>query len=130
MKVLNRRQILTYSGAGAAVAAAGGIGWKELADRTRTDPLQPGTGHPAPAEHLRTRWAPTEGDRPARRHDRRHHGRHPQTYLRMLTARAMTRAAMTSETRAWTSMVSFAHRVNGMVSVGLNAVALVNDRYR
>jgi uncharacterized protein (DUF1501 family) len=26
------------------VAAAGGIGWKELADRTRTDPLPPGTG--------------------------------------------------------------------------------------
>ncbi|OJY45470.1 DUF1501 domain-containing protein [Pseudonocardia sp. 73-21] len=41
---LSRRRFLTYSGAAAAVAAAGGIGWKELADRTRTDPLPPGTG--------------------------------------------------------------------------------------
>ncbi|MDT7708502.1 MAG: hypothetical protein QOG20_4109 [Pseudonocardiales bacterium] len=44
MKALTRRRFLTYSGAAAAVAAAGGIGWKELADRTRTDPLPPGTG--------------------------------------------------------------------------------------
>jgi len=41
---LSRRRFLQYSGAAAAVAAAGGIGWKELADRTRTDPLPPGTG--------------------------------------------------------------------------------------
>jgi uncharacterized protein (DUF1501 family) len=44
VKALTRRRFLTYSGAAAAVAAAGGIGWKELADRTRTDPLPPGTG--------------------------------------------------------------------------------------
>ncbi len=42
----------------------------------------------------------------------------------------MTRATVTRETRDWASMVSFAQRVSGMVSVGLNAVALVNDRYR
>ena len=49
---------------------------------------------------------------------------------RMLTARAMTRAARPSETADWTSMVSLAQRASGITSVGLNAVALVNDRYR
>lgn len=50
MKSLNsltRRRFLRYS-AGAlgvsAVAAAGGIGWADLAHRTATDPLPPGTG--------------------------------------------------------------------------------------
>jgi len=50
--------------------------------------------------------------------------------LRMLTARAMTSAPMASDTEDCTSMVSFAHLANGITSVGLNAVALVNDRYR
>ena len=45
-------------------------------------------------------------------------------------ARAMTRIAITSDSDAWTIMVSLAHRLTGRVSVGLNAVALVNDRYR
>ena len=54
----------------------------------------------------------------------------PTAHLRMLTARAITSATVTSETSDWASMVSFAHRDNGMTSVGLNAVALVNDRYR
>lgn len=44
MDTLTRRRFLKYSGAAAAVAAAGGIGWKELADRTRSEPLPPGTG--------------------------------------------------------------------------------------
>jgi len=48
----------------------------------------------------------------------------------MLTARAITNTTVTSDTNDWASMVSFAHRVSGIVSVGLNAVALVNDRYR
>ncbi len=44
MRTLTRRRFLAYSGAAAVAATAGGIGWKELADRTRTDPLPPGTG--------------------------------------------------------------------------------------
>ena len=49
------------------------------------------------------------------------------TYFRTLTARAMTNATVTSEIADCPSMVSFAHRDNGMTSVGLNAVAFVND---
>ena len=48
----------------------------------------------------------------------------------MFTARAMTSAAVTSDTAACSIIASFAHRDIGMVSVGLNAVALVNDTYR
>ncbi len=46
-------------------------------------------------------------------------------YLKMLTARAMTRATVTSAMPLWTSISIFAQRVSGIVSVGLNAVALV-----
>jgi len=42
-------------------------------------------------------------------------------YLRMLTARATTRATVTIETAAWAVMAIFAHRDSGIVSVGLNA---------
>ena len=45
----------------------------------------------------------------------------------MLTAREMTSATVVSDTADWVIMVSFAHRVKGSVSVGLNAVALVNE---
>jgi uncharacterized membrane protein len=45
-------------------------------------------------------------------------------------ARAITRMAITSDVIACTIIVSLAHRMTGRVSVGLNAVALVNDRYR
>ena len=51
-----------------------------------------------------------------------------ECYLRMLTARATTRATVTTETAAWAVMAIFAHRDSGIVSVGLNAVALVKDR--
>lgn len=44
MDTLSRRRFLTVSGAAAAVAAAGGLGWTEFAQRTRTDPLPTGTG--------------------------------------------------------------------------------------
>jgi hypothetical protein len=49
---------------------------------------------------------------------------------RMLTARAMTRMPSTSETADCTNMVSFAQRANGSTSVGLKAVAFVNEKYR
>ena len=45
-------------------------------------------------------------------------------------ARAMTSATVASDTQDWVSMSSLAQRVIGSVSVGLNAVALVNDKYR
>lgn len=51
-------------------------------------------------------------------------------YLRMLTARARTRTTVTIDTADCSSMAVFAHRDSGMTSVGLNAAALVNDRYR
>jgi uncharacterized protein (DUF1501 family) len=42
--ILSRRRFLAYSAGATAVAAAGGLGWYDLAERTRTDPLPPGTG--------------------------------------------------------------------------------------
>jgi hypothetical protein len=45
----------------------------------------------------------------------------------MLTARETTTATVTNEARDWSIISSFAHVVSGIVSVGLNAVALVND---
>ena len=46
---------------------------------------------------------------------------------RMLTARAMTRAANMSERADCTIIATFAHFDIGITSVGLNAVAFVND---
>ena len=46
----------------------------------------------------------------------------------MFTARAITSTPTASDTADWTSMVSLAHLASGITSVGLNAVALVNDR--
>ncbi|MDT5036050.1 MAG: hypothetical protein QOE03_1235 [Micromonosporaceae bacterium] len=46
----------------------------------------------------------------------------------MLTARATSSATVNSDTTDSAAIVSFAQRDNGSVSVGLNAVALVNDR--
>src|SRR4029077_5288379 len=51
-------------------------------------------------------------------------------YLRMLTARATTRATVTIDTVAWAVMAILAQRDSGRTSVGLNAAALVKDRYR
>jgi hypothetical protein len=48
----------------------------------------------------------------------------------MLTAREITRATVNSDASDWTIISSLAHGVSGMVSVGLNAVALVNEVYR
>jgi hypothetical protein len=48
----------------------------------------------------------------------------------MLTARAMTSATVITEIADCVSIVSFAHLVMGITSVGLNAVAFVNDTYR
>ena len=48
-------------------------------------------------------------------------------YLRMLTTRATTRAPASSEIDDWQRNSSFVQRASGIVSVGLKAVALVND---
>ena len=47
--------------------------------------------------------------------------------LRMFTARDTTRATVNSDASDWTMKSILAHGVSGMVSVGLKAVALVND---
>jgi hypothetical protein len=52
------------------------------------------------------------------------------TYFKMLTARAMTSATVITEIADCVSMVSFVQRVRGITSVGLNAIAFVNDTYR
>jgi hypothetical protein len=49
------------------------------------------------------------------------------TQLKMLTARETTTATVSSDAIAWTDINSFAHAVRGIVSVGLKAVAFVND---
>jgi hypothetical protein len=51
-------------------------------------------------------------------------------HCRMLTARATTSTTVTSETVDWSIISILAQRDNGITSVGLNAVELVNERYR
>ena len=48
-------------------------------------------------------------------------------YCRMFTARAITSATVETETRDCAIIASLAQRLRGSTSVGLNAVALVND---
>ena len=48
----------------------------------------------------------------------------------MFTAGATTSTTTVSDTIDCAIIVSFVQSVSGITSVGLNAVALVNDRYR
>ena len=48
-------------------------------------------------------------------------------YLMMFTARAATRRIATAEKADSMNMASFARRVSGIASVGLNAMELVNE---
>ena len=50
-----------------------------------------------------------------------------QVQARMLTARETTSATVSSDAVDWSVISAFAESVSGIVSVGLNAVALVND---
>jgi hypothetical protein len=68
------------------------------------------------------------GTRPGRRGRGPAGGAEREGRYRMLTARAMTSAPTESDTADWTAIVSLAHRASGITSVGLNAVAFVNDR--
>lgn len=52
------------------------------------------------------------------------------SYLNKPTAREITSAITTSDSADCASMAIFAHRANGIVSVGLNEQAFVNDTYR
>jgi hypothetical protein len=45
----------------------------------------------------------------------------------MFTARDMTTATVTNEAKDWSIIKSVAQVVSGIVSIGLNAVALVNE---
>ena len=51
-------------------------------------------------------------------------------YRRMLIARAATMSASTRLDAASTSISIFAQRLRGIVSVGLKAVAFVNETYK
>jgi hypothetical protein len=51
-------------------------------------------------------------------------------YCRMFTARETIRPIVTSETSDWIPMMLLAIGDSGIVSVGLNARALVSERYR
>jgi hypothetical protein len=51
-------------------------------------------------------------------------------YLRMLTARETTRTATSSEIASSVIIMSFAQGLIAETSVGLNAVAVVNERWR
>ncbi len=53
-----------------------------------------------------------------------------RTYFRMLIVRAATIAIVTSETLLWRMTSSFARGVNGIASVGLNAVEVVKAKKR
>ena len=55
---------------------------------------------------------------------------HARAYFKILTARAITSATVITEIADCVSMVNFAQRVRGITSVGLNAIAFVNDTYR
>ena len=44
MNALTRRRFLLASGAAAVAATAATVGWKDLADRARSDPLPVGAG--------------------------------------------------------------------------------------
>ena len=51
-------------------------------------------------------------------------------YLKMFTARETTSTATTSEIASWAIIMSFAQGLIAETSVGLNAVAAVNERCR
>src|SRR5690349_610053 len=59
---------------------------------------------------------------------------HPAVTLndqrKTFTALAITSPAVDSATMAWTAIAIFAHRANGMVSVGEKAITLVRLTYR
>lgn len=52
---------------------------------------------------------------------------YPDGYLKMFTARAATSRMLRAETADSESISSFAHRLSGIASVGLNAIEFVND---
>ena len=59
----------------------------------------------------------------------KHVCRVPPAYLKMFTARAVTSRMLTAEIADSDSISSFAHRLSGIESVGLNAIEFVNETY-
>ena len=78
------------------------------------DPLAPGTPH---KKHLA--WRAAANLLPLHRLR--------DYYLKMLTARAVTSKMLIAETADSESISIFAQRLNGIASVGLNAIEFVND---
>ena len=56
--------------------------------------------------------------------------KHSRRHFRLLIAQATTISASTSEIAACSIIVIFAQIRSGMTSVGLNAAAFVNEKYR
>ena len=52
---------------------------------------------------------------------------HARFYLRMFTARAATRRTVTADKVHSAAISALVRRVNGIASVGLNAIELVRD---
>ena len=73
---------------------------------------------------------PQSGSRHSRTGCLHRHGRDVQPPPRAPTARAMTSSEVIRAAVAWMPMRILARLVRGMVSVGLNALELVVDRYR
>lgn len=90
------------------------------AGRTGVAPDEHVPGHPA-GDQLPIQMAPAAGVLGAR------WVRSASHQLRMLTALATTSPIVTSAVNDWPAMRALAIGVSGMVSVGLKAVALVND---
>ena len=90
------------------------------------------TADPGP----RSRLAPLAAASTARRHVRGDMSRDQNgspgwgIYFKILIARAITSAAMTSDTAASVIISSLAHRLIAETSVGLNAIAVQNDSDR
>ena len=112
-----QRQVL-HDGLHAAGLHEGGMDW--------IDDNDDAVGAAAPLPRAALRAARPAECVPALAQRRGVARRHAKTF----TARAMTRPRMTSDTVAWSIMLSFAQGASGMASVGLNAVAFVKPRYR
>ena len=79
--------------------------------------------------HYLVAGAHESGKRTRQRRYRMRGNRTPH-HPRMFTARATTNPTVIRATSDWPAISDLAMGVSGIVSVGLNAVALVNDRYR
>ena len=98
---------------------SGGLSWRELAARDHRAPFTK-----TQRQDLRT----AEGR--YRRCDQTWTNHSTAGYFKMFTARATTNNAITSDIASSTIISSLAQDLIAETSVGLNAVAVVNERWR